>query len=46
MRTTLILVQAAILSCLAVFGAQGDPADRVHCPLPAAVADHTCEMPR
>lgn len=45
MRTTLIVIQAAILTCFAVIGAQSDPTDRAHCPLPSAAADQHCNAP-
>jgi hypothetical protein len=43
MCSTLIIIQAAILSCLAVIGAQSDPADPSHCPLPAGIEQPDCK---
>lgn len=43
MRTALILIQAAILTVIAVIGAQGDSGQAAHCPLPASQASGFCQ---
>jgi hypothetical protein len=42
MRSTLIILQAAILSILAVVGAMGDSGQDHSCPLPSSQADQHC----
>ena len=43
MRATMITLQAAILSILAVVGAMGDSGQKHSCPLPSAQADLHCQ---
>ncbi len=44
MRTTIILVQAALISMMAVIGAFGDSDRERACPLPKSTAHH-CAAP-
>ncbi|MDR9393038.1 hypothetical protein [Roseovarius sp. SYSU LYC5161] len=42
MRTALILFQAGVLSCLAVYGAHSGTDSETACPLPTAKTDIHC----
>lgn len=42
MRTGLILLQAGLLSFLAVYGAHGEAKTVYACPLPATMSDTSC----
>ncbi|WP_306152341.1 hypothetical protein [Roseovarius sp. MMSF_3281] len=44
MRATMIILQAAVLSILAVVGAMGDSGQDQSCPLPSAQADQHCQQ--
>jgi len=43
MRATLIILQAGILSILAVVGAMGESGQEQSCPLPSTEANHHCQ---
>jgi hypothetical protein len=43
MRATMIILQAGILSILAVVGAMGDSGQEQSCPLPSAQTDQHCQ---
>lgn len=44
MRTLLITAQAAIITFIAVIGAQSDTNGAHHCPLPQPQAEQSCNL--